>query len=356
MHSDSIATNASNMPMASSNAKDFAKKKRMNRSAKLKQWKLDARREQWLSQVGIDTVKNKGRKEESTGRGIDGPLTQVGRRVRAMEKLEIRSRGEEENDGGSIHHDSDSKSPLNSPMSHTGSVLGGNDSGTNFTGSSSSSRSSSSSSSGGCCSGSMSEEDEDGEDGCLDDWEAVADALAATDEKQQLHANSLDTASEDKNVARFDSQPVSSIDISKAKPGAGASVDRTSVNCRAWRPDDAFRPQSLPNLSKQYSFPMNSDRHYACGASVWVCKNAASTPKPCPICYEDLDFTDSSFLPCSCGFRLCLFCHKRILEEDGRCPGCRKQYNYDPVEGEATLDGGSLIYRLTRSCSMITRS
>lgn len=345
MHSDSIATNASSIPMASSNAKDFGKKKRVNRSAKLKQCKLDARREQWLSQV-----KNKNGKEESNGGTIGQPLITAGnRRGRAIEKLE-------ENDGGSVHHYSDSESPSNSPMSHTGSVLGGNDSSTNFTGSSSSS---SSSSSGGCCSGSMSEEDEDREDGCLDDWEAVADALAATDEKQQLH---MGTDPVDKNIAQFDSQSeikhqtVSGIDISKEKPENGVSVQRVPVNCRAWRPDDAFRPQSLPNLSKQYSFPMKSDRHYGCSGSVWGCKNAASVPKSCPICYEDLDFTDSSFLPCSCGFRLCLFCHKRILEEDGRCPGCRKQYNYDPVEGEATLDGGSLTYRLARSCSMITRS
>lgn len=314
--------------------------------------------------LGIYIVKNKGEKEESNGGGIGGPSNPTGNlRGRTIGKLEIRQRVEEVNDGGSIHHFSDSESPSNSPMSHAGSVLGGNDSGINFTGSSSSSsRSSSSSSSGGCCSGSTSEEEDDRENGCLDDWEAVADALAATDEKQQSHIHSLDTAPEDKNLAHIDfqpdttPQPVSSIDMSKAKPENGVSIQRASVNCRAWRPDDAFRPQSLPNLSKQYSFPMKSDRHYGCGGSAWGCRSIASIPKSCPICYEDLDFTDSSFLPCSCGFRLCLFCHKRILEEDGRCPGCRKQYNYDPVEGEATLDGGSLTFRLARSCSMITRS
>ena len=191
--------------------------------------------------IGIYIVKNKSGKEESNGGTIGQPMATAGNRMgRAIEKLEIRPRVEEENDGGSVHHYSDSESPSNSPMSHTGSVLGGNDSGTNFTGSSSSS-----SSSGGCCSGSMSEEDEGGEDGCLDDWEAVADALAATDEKQQLH---IGTAPVDKNIAHFDSQ--SDVDISKEKPENGVSVQRAPVNCRAWRPDDAFRPQSLPNLSK----------------------------------------------------------------------------------------------------------
>lgn len=307
-------------------------------------------------------MKNKGGMGESNGGGISGPFTNDAGNSggRAIEKLEIRSRGEQENDGGSVHHYSDCESPSNSPMSHAGSVLGGNDSGTNFTGSSSSS--SSSSRSGGCCSGSMSEDDEDGDVGCLDDWEAVADALAAKDEKQKLHTHSLDKAAENKNVARLDSQPdepsqlVSSIDISKTKPENGLSLQRDPVNCHAWRPDDAFRPQSLPNLSKQYSFPMNSDRHCGCGGSVLAYKNVVSAPTSCPICCEDLDFTDSRFLPCSCGFRLCLFCHKRILEEDGRCPGCRKQYHSDHVEGEATVDGGSLTYRLARSYSMITRS
>lgn len=315
-------------------------------------------------------MKKTGGKEEPNGGGADGPLSNTTGhgRDRVMEKLEIMPRGEEENDVASMRHYSDSESPSNSPMSHNGSVLGGNDSGTTFTGSSrssiSSSRSSSSSRSGGSCSGSMSEEDEEGGDGCLDDWETVADALAATEEKQKQHDHSLerDTASENKNVVHADlspdysDQPVSNADVLKAKPENGVALPRAPVNCRAWRPDDVFRPQSLPNLSKQYTFPTNSERYFGCGGPIWGCKNVTSAPTSCPICYEDLDFTDSSFFPCSCGFKLCLFCHKRILEEDGRCPGCRKQYKNDPVKGEAMLDGGSLTYRLARSCSMVTRS
>nr|ABI34271.1 hypothetical protein LES1_20t00002 [Solanum lycopersicum] len=48
MVSDSIVNVA--IPVASSNSRDFGKKKRANRTAKLKQSKRDARREQWLSQ------------------------------------------------------------------------------------------------------------------------------------------------------------------------------------------------------------------------------------------------------------------------------------------------------------------
>ncbi|KAA8540884.1 hypothetical protein F0562_024978 [Nyssa sinensis] len=346
MVSDSI-TNAS-FTAAASNAKDLAKKKRANRSAKLKQCKLDARREQWLSQV-----KNKGRKEESNGRGGYSARSMHVRNEsdRAIDNLEIKPR-DEENDG-SIHHYSDSESPSNSPTSHASSVVGSNESGTNFTGSSSSS------SSGGFYSGSIT--DEEGDDGCLDDWEAVADALAATDDKQeQLNPNS-ERPVEHENT-QLDSPPemtylsASGIEISKPKPKSVAVVQPAPVNGRAWRPDDAFRPQSLPNLSKQHSFPMSLDRDYGCRGHACGFKNVMSAPSSCPICCEDLDLTDSNFFPCACGFRLCLFCHKRILEEDGRCPGCRKQYHYDPIEGEATLDGGSLTFRLARSCSMITRS
>ncbi|KAK4402354.1 hypothetical protein Sango_0976100 [Sesamum angolense] len=366
MISDSIP-NAS-VAMASSNPKDFAKKKRANRLAKLKQCKLDARREQWLSQV-----KNKGgSKEEVNGGGVAHRVPAVhleNERGRPVEKLEIKPRSGEEiyGDGSSMHHYSDSESlPSNSPTSQTSSVLGSNDSGANFTASSSSSSSgrSSSSCSNGFCSGNMSEDEGDvGDDDCLDDWETVADALAANDNKQKQDSpnSGFGSPSSKKhdNAAEFGSQvdvanqSFSGIDISNVNPELGPTKQRPQVNCCAWRPDDAYRPQSLPNLSKQYSFPLNSERRFGRG-SVWGCKNLGPIPKSCPICFEDLDGTDSSFLPCSCGFRLCLFCHKRILEEDGRCPGCRKQYECEPVEGEATLDGGSLTIRLPRSCSMIT--
>ncbi|KAG4400380.1 hypothetical protein GLYMA_07G041250v4 [Glycine max] len=81
----------------------------------------------------------------------------------SVEPLNTRRRGEE--DDGLIHHDSDSKSPTNCPVS----VLCGPDSGTNFTGSSSGGSSSSnnnSSNSGGCCSGNVTEVEVEGDEGC----------------------------------------------------------------------------------------------------------------------------------------------------------------------------------------------
>ncbi|KAM3307829.1 putative protein isoform X1 [Capsicum chacoense] len=236
MVSDSII-NAS-IPVASSNPKDFSKKKRANRSAKLKQCKLDARREQWLSQV-----KNKGSRQElNGGGGACGQGMQVTNESgQLMEKLAIKPRGEAEENGGYTNTYNDFDSPFNSPTSHTSSLLEGNDSGTNFTGGSSSSNSSSS---GGCCSRSMSEEDNEGDDDFLDDWEAVADALAATDKKQEQLNSSLDSAPErDDNVVHMSSQQeasdpkVPANDASQQNPKGRGAVPGSPVGIHAWRPN-----------------------------------------------------------------------------------------------------------------------
>ncbi|KAH9775955.1 hypothetical protein WN944_013150 [Citrus x changshan-huyou] len=349
MVSDSITHNA---PIASApNSRDFSKKKRTNRSAKLKQCKLDVRREQWLSQVGA--VKSKCCKEDQNGARKES--------ARSLENLKPRDE-DNSNDSGSMHHDSDSESPSNSPTNSLLCGNGGTNPGTNFIGSSSSSSSVSGSSGGGCCSGSITEEEE--EDGCLDDWEAVADALAADDDNNKQEPEHDRSCSQSPSESQLSVKSDSlhelanglSLDSVKSMPDGARMVPSVSENNRrAWRPDDAFRPQSLPNLAKQRSFPA-ADRHFGQGGVPWACNNVLAAPSSCPICYEDLDYTDSSFLPCLCGFRLCLFCHKRILEEDGRCPGCRKPYEHDQVESEAIVQGGSMTFRLARSCSMIARS
>ena len=72
----------------------------------------------------------------------------------------------------------------------------------------------------------------------------------------------------------------------------------------------------------------------------------------CPLCVEELDVTDKNFIPCQCGYQVhfhcwhvefiflnelqvCLLCWQKLKTEfDGRCPGCRSQYNengYDKV-------------------------
>ncbi|XP_038725331.1 uncharacterized protein LOC120016567 [Tripterygium wilfordii] len=339
MVSDSVNVYLSSVP----GTRDFGKKKRANRNAKLKQCKLDARREQWLSQ---GSVKYKGFKDGTNREG----MPDVGiERNRPMNDLEMRRRshGIEENDG-SIHHESDSESPSNSP---TSILLGGTDSGTNFTGSSSSS-----SSCGGRCSGNITEEEEGEDDGCLDDWEAVADALVASD-NQESRNSCQEPPQETEPVEHLNSKSSAGVrlGLENSKREGSRMVPENPMHNRAWRPDDAFRPQSLPNLLKQRSFP-NTDRHFGQGRIPWIHSSAVSVPSSCPICYEDLDPTDSSFLPCLCGFMLCLFCHKRILEGDGRCPGCRKPYEHNAMEAEPSVHGHSPTFLLARSYSLIERS
>ncbi|KAI8032314.1 Paired amphipathic helix protein Sin3-like 2 [Camellia lanceoleosa] len=161
-------------------SKDLGKKKRTNRLAKLKQSKLDARREQWLSQVQMlwsnersgftgwdcNAVKNEACKADSNDRGRSPPASlQIAYEGnRSKENIKLRSR--EVDAEGSSFHESDMDSLMSSSVS---SSLGQHDSMKDLPGTSCSSASSM------CFSGSVSEADED--DGCLDDWEAVADAF-----------------------------------------------------------------------------------------------------------------------------------------------------------------------------------
>lgn len=314
-------------------SKNLGKKKRINRSAKLKQTKLDARREQWLSQV-----KSKGGKEELNG-GSGGCLV-----TSNLEK------------GKDVClNDSDFEGSVNSSIT---SILGCHELGKDSVGSSRGS--SVSSMSVGCYYGSGEDEeegenendDDDDDDECADDWEAVADALTADDDKKQelnVVGVSVPVVIDDTKLPDRGSE----VGGLKVQAKCDGTVSRGAVKGHAWRPDDAFRPQTLPTLAKQYSFPMNAERCCGRGAASWV-HGVVSQPTSCPICYEDLDLTDSSFRPCLCGFRLCLFCHKRILEADGRCPGCRKQY--ESAKGEVLVHGGAPPFRFTRSFSMSTRS
>ncbi|XVF58162.1 hypothetical protein PTKIN_Ptkin07bG0041200 [Pterospermum kingtungense] len=288
----------------------LSKKKRTNRLTKLKQSKLDIRREQWLSQV-----KNKECNVDLNERAESPPffVKSADGRNQSLRHLETKLR-EREREDVSIH-DSDFESLMNSPIQ---SNLGCSDSREGLNGSSCSGSSTGSSSSSGCCSGSVSEEEDDG---CLDNWEDVADALSADRDQHNL-AKDAPAKSERRVGSAGADQQFKNQGINKLHTVCGSNM-----NCRAWRPDDAFRPRSLPSLSKQHNISFNSDWHNGHGAITWEQRSTISDPSSCPICYEDLDTTDSSFLPCSCGFRLCLFCHKRILEMDGRCPGCRKCYD-----------------------------
>ncbi|XP_020583223.1 uncharacterized protein LOC110026579 [Phalaenopsis equestris] len=337
---DAMANEAS-VPAAIS--RDFGKKKKVNRSAKLKQCKLDARREQWLSQV-----KNKGCINGCTGTITTSPSHPrislpssgqgvLGSRPRMVPLVEM------ERDGLGLQ-DSGLESPVQSPSP------GGNMQRKEYL-----STSGSSGSSVGSCSRSVSDAEEDRQEeekvddkGGLDDWEAVADALSAVGNLSRTNSDSFKTVLDSKMNRSHHSD--ARLIVGTTKPDTNRAIPR------AWKPDDAARPQCLPNLSKQRSFPLNIERHFT--ASGWHRQTIISAPSSCPICVEDFDLTDSSFLPCSCGFRICLFCHKKILEEgDGRCPGCRKKYDRVAcMEKSVTGIELSLPHLISRSCSMNSRS
>eukprot|EP01035_Chromulina_nebulosa_P036522 gene36522-49204_t len=51
----------------------------------------------------------------------------------------------------------------------------------------------------------------------------------------------------------------------------------------------------------------------------------------CPLCVEEMDLSDRNFLPCPCGYRVCMWCWHHIRENlNGLCPACRTPYNADP--------------------------
>ena len=48
----------------------------------------------------------------------------------------------------------------------------------------------------------------------------------------------------------------------------------------------------------------------------------------CPLCVEEMDATDMSFLPCTCGYQICLLCFDYIQKQGNKqCPACRSEYN-----------------------------
>ncbi|GAB2299869.1 hypothetical protein Dimus_033920 [Dionaea muscipula] len=325
MGSDSVS-NAS-VPAFS---KDSAKNKRTNRLLKLKQSKLDVRRDHWLSH-------GKNKSNEVDSNAVDGgssppSVVRVNKAdggvladerlkgvetkhevpvIRGGESVSLSSRSRSVDNGGRHHHGLLSKDSITSS-------------------------SNSSSSNSACSSGSTSEEERDE----LDDWEAVADAL-------NIEIFQPPSPSEVVNNRRSDGCKIPNDSNSLAAGDALRGPLHNAANNRAWRPDDAFRPQSLPSITKQqfvgvvngslssivrqHARVVNSEHFCAQGGRVWSWRRRTVVPQQqpsssCPICCEDLDVTDRSFRPCPCGFQLCLFCHKRIREDDGRCPGCRKPY------------------------------
>ncbi len=202
--------------------------------------------------------------------------------------------------------------------------------------------------------GSGSEDNEDTHD-AEDDWEAAFDALHVQGALHKLEGHHKQSSSdrvqrnEGKDAHEKKPNGVHCLDLHSArlKPdyryknnGFGG---RRGNGSRAWRPDDISRPPTLPRLAKQHTHPSQQSKQSTRGwgsihGNMW---DPPSSPSYCPICTEELDMTDSSYIPCNCGFQLCLFCYHRIASDDGRCPGCRKTYS---SEGAVKLSHPSSVW------------
>nr|XP_043634908.1 uncharacterized protein LOC122606004 isoform X2 [Erigeron canadensis] len=61
--------------------------------------------------------------------------------------------------------------------------------------------------------------------------------------------------------------------------------------------------------------------------------------KRCPLCAEEMDWTDLQLKPCKCGYEVCVWCWHHIMDmaekeaTEGRCPACRTPYDKDRIVG-----------------------
>lgn len=369
-------------------SKDPGRRKRGNRFAKLKQCKLDARREQWLSQgsqgkqwnsekqlqnnqlpyqncehhhkVGDGECMPQERaspsghtrsqslgsigsmseripifslasQSRSSGNGSNNEVKNLKKEAPAR-RQDVSCRapkyfGDEELDGGSEQKQGPKHLRSSSDISKLRFNISGASS--SYTGSGS--------------------EDHDEPHDADDDWESAFDALHIQSSQHRpealhkcpgsdraLHSEEKEQHDRKQNGAHHYNPHHSDMQGSQLKSdykhrnsGFGG---RRGNGGRAWRPDDVSRPPTLPTLVKQHTYPNHSgnNNHQGWGhahGSTW--ENQQPSPSYCPICTEELDMTDSSYMPCPCGFQLCLFCYHRIASDDGRCPGCRKPYSTD---------------------------
>ncbi|WZZ06944.1 hypothetical protein YC2023_092865 [Brassica napus] len=251
-------------------SRDFVKKRKANWFWKLKQWKIDARRRQWIYQC---TTRKRASVGEAGLRSLRDKLIDrktVNDRVSYLESWSI----DDHHDGLRCYDDSDDDETDLSASSPT-SVLKNKDSDTNksvhgcF-----------------CCSNQITEEEEEEAfDDAYDNWEDFSDAL-----------NSFESDE--------DSQRKKKSSPHKDKCKQEASPEKAIHHNATSRKKNKKKKKSDQKKEGDGDDEMSD----------------------CPICSEGMDATDLSFLPCPCGFRLCLFCHKQINENDGRCPACRNKY------------------------------
>ncbi|XP_059666135.1 uncharacterized protein LOC132311967 [Cornus florida] len=61
--------------------------------------------------------------------------------------------------------------------------------------------------------------------------------------------------------------------------------------------------------------------------------------KRCPLCAEEMDWTDQQLKPCQCGYQVCVWCWHHIMDmaekdkTEARCPACRTSYDKEKIVG-----------------------
>lgn len=61
--------------------------------------------------------------------------------------------------------------------------------------------------------------------------------------------------------------------------------------------------------------------------------------KKCPLCAEEMDWTDQQLKPCKCGYEVCVWCWHQIMDmaekvkSEGLCPACRTPYDKNKIVG-----------------------
>ncbi|XP_047330025.1 uncharacterized protein LOC124933635 [Impatiens glandulifera] len=61
--------------------------------------------------------------------------------------------------------------------------------------------------------------------------------------------------------------------------------------------------------------------------------------KKCPLCAEEMDWTDQQLKPCKCGYEVCVWCWHQIMDmaekvkSEGLCPACRTPYDKKKIVG-----------------------
>ncbi|XP_024012519.1 uncharacterized protein LOC18008534 [Eutrema salsugineum] len=300
-------------------SRDFAMKRKANWFWKLKQWKIDARRRQWIYQW-----KRANAGEEENGSRLRSLRDKLTDRKKASDRIITGKawsidHGERSYEFTKCDHDNnDDDLSSSSPTS----VLKNKDS-----------HSSKSGDDCFCCSNQIIEGEEEAFDDAYENWDDFSDALNFFDENEDNRVPLREPEDQ-----KADQNPNTSQRNESSSPEKLSHKDKRSE-----------KSSSLGNKSRGKK--NKSGQQKECGDEI----------SECPICSEDMDATDLSFLPCPCGFRLCLFCHNKINEDVGRCPACRNQYDHQTSSSSSSgevsfLQRGRGTVRLSPSFKGLDRA